>query len=113
MDQRAKQQAAHDAGNYGAAAWCFCAPCAGGSVRDGWAPGDTLLHWAVRTGRARDVVAVLVALLPLCRAACECTYTNTDLECPTIGPEGNKTVGCELGVRRLYLLFFSTASQAC
>ena len=23
--------AAHDAGNYGAAAWCFCAPCAGGS----------------------------------------------------------------------------------
>ena len=44
--------------------------------------------------------AVLVLLLPLCRAACECTYTNTDFECPTIGPEGNKTVGCEMGVSR-------------
>ena len=46
--------------------------------------------------------AVLVLLLPLCRAACECTYTNTDFECPTIGPEGNKTVGCEMGVSRCF-----------
>ena len=46
------------------------------------------------------LVAVLVLLLPLCRAACVCTYTNTDFECPTIGPEGNKTVGCEMGVSR-------------
>jgi len=51
---------------------------------------------------------VVVVLLPLCRAACECTYTNTDFECPTIGPEGNKTVGCEMGVSRC---FFSLLEQ--
>ena len=66
-------------------------------------------------GAMRTAVFLVAAalLLPLCRAACECTYTNTDFECPTIGPEGNKTVGCELGVRRLYRLFLSTAKQAC
>ena len=52
--------------------------------------------------RVKLLVPVLLLLLPLCRAACECTYTNTDFECPTIGPEGNKTVGCEMGVSRCF-----------